>query len=158
MALRDIILQGDPVLRQVARPVTVFDERLGQLLDDMAQTMKEAHGAGLAAPQVAVRRRAVVVDVGEGVLELVNPVMVAADGEQECMEGCLSIPGKRGKTRRPNRVVVQAMDRHGDFFEVTGEGFLALALSHELDHLDGKLYVDIVEGELLDEDEQEEVG
>jgi len=161
MALRDIVtLQDDtPVLRQIARPVTAFDAKLGTLLDDMAETMYAAGGVGLAAPQIGIRRRVVVIDVSEerdSILELVNPVMMATDGEQVCYEGCLSIPGKRGKTHRPNRVIVQAMDRHGDMFELTAEGFLALALCHELDHLDGKLYIDIMEGELIDDEAEDD--
>jgi len=156
MALRDIITLQDPMLRKISRPVTVFDERLATLLDDMAETMYHANGVGLAAPQIAIRRRVVVIDIGDGILELVNTVMIATDGEQEFMEGCLSIPGKRGKTRRPERVIVQAMDRHGEFFEITAEGFLAVALCHEMDHLDGKLYIDVMEGELMDVSENEE--
>ncbi len=161
MALRDIVtLQDDtPVLRQIARPVTVFDKRLADLLDDMAETMYAAGGVGLAAPQIGIRRRIVVIDISEdkdSVLELVNPVMMATDGEQVCYEGCLSIPGKRGKTHRPNRVIVQAMDRHGDMFETTAEGFLALALCHDRDHLDGKLYIGIMECELMDDPSEDD--
>ncbi|MGI5878915.1 MAG: peptide deformylase [Christensenellales bacterium] len=153
LALRDILTEGNPMLRRVSRPVTAFDSRLRELVKDMKQTLRHAEGAGLAAPQVGILRRVVVIDIGEGAFELVNPVMVEKSGEQECVEGCLSVPGKRGKTRRPARVTVEAFDHRGNPVRIEGEGLLALALCHELDHLDGRLYIDIVEGPLWEVDE-----
>ncbi|NLG36770.1 MAG: peptide deformylase [Clostridiales bacterium] len=153
MALRDILTEGNPMLRRVSRPVTAFDSRLWELVKDMKQTLRHAEGAGLAAPQVGILRRVVVIDIGEGAFELINPVMTEKSGEQECVEGCLSVPGKRGKTRRPARVTVEAFDHRGNPVRIEGEGLLALALCHELDHLDGKLYIDIAEGSLWEVDE-----
>jgi peptide deformylase len=148
---------GDETLRRKARPVDVFDKRIHTLLDDMAETMYDADGAGLAAPQVGILRRVVVIDVGEGIIELINPEILSAEGEQINPEGCLSIPGRRCTVMRPQKVAVRAQDRNGDLFELTGEGFLAIAVSHELDHLDGVLYVDKmiedVTDKLGDEDE-----
>ena len=142
MAIRNIIRVGDETLRKHSREVTVFDKRLRQLLDDLSQTLREADGVGLAAPQVGVLKRAVVViDDGE-VIEMVNPQIVHAEGEQEDVEGCLSIPGKYGITRRPAKVVVRAQDRNGNFFERTGTGLIARAFCHETDHLDGVLFTD----------------
>lgn len=143
MAIRNIVKLGeDDVLRKRARRVDKFDKRLRTLLDDMADTMYEADGAGLAAPQVGILKRAVVIDVGEGLIELVNPEILAAEGEQTCIEGCLSVPGRRGKVVRPAKVRVHAQDRDGKHIEFEGEGFLANAVCHELDHLDGVVYVD----------------
>ena len=143
MAIRNIVKLGeDDVLRKHARKVDNFDKRLWTLLDDMADTMYEADGAGLAAPQVGILKRVVVVDVGEGLIELVNPEIIAAEGVQTCVEGCLSVPGKRGTVERPAKVRVHAQDRKGRHIEVEGEGFLAQAFCHELDHLDGVVYVD----------------
>ncbi len=145
MAIRNIVKEGDDVLRKKCRPVENFDEKLWVLLDDMAQTMHNAEGVGLAAPQVGILRRAVVIDVGEGVIELVNPVIVSAEGEQEGQEGCLSCPGEWGIVKRPNKVVVEAQDRRGAKIRVTGEELLARAMCHELDHLEGKLFKDVAE-------------
>lgn len=142
MAFRNIVREGDPVLRKVSRPVEQFDERLWTLLDDMAETLYRAEGAGLAAPQVGILRRVVVIDVGEGLIELVNPVIIKKSGRQEEVEGCLSCPGQSGITRRPKRVTVQAQDRHGNPITLSGEGLLARAFCHELDHLDGILFKD----------------
>lgn len=157
MAVRKILRIGDETLRRKSRPVEVFNKRIHTLLDDMAQTMYDAEGAGLAAPQVGILRRAVVIDVGEGLVELINPEIVSQEGEQISPEGCLSIPGRRCTVARPQKVVVKARDRNGDPFELTGEGFWAIAVSHELDHLDGVLYVDKmiedVTDKLGDEDE-----
>lgn len=153
MALRTILTDENPVLRKISRPVTEFDSRLWELVKDLKQTLKQAQGAGLAAPQVGILRRVVVIDIGEGAFELVNPAVSEASGLQECTEGCLSIPGKRGRTHRPSRMVVEAFDHKGQPVRVEGEGMMALALSHELDHLDGKLYTDIVEGPLWEVDE-----
>ena len=143
MAIRKIVKLGeDDVLRKHSRKVDKFDKRLHVLLDDMADTMYEADGVGLAAPQVGILKRVVVIDAGEGLIELVNPEIIAAAGSQMCVEGCLSVPGKRGRVERPEKVRVHAQDRHGNHIELEGEDFLANALCHELDHLDGVLYVD----------------
>ena len=143
MAIRKIVKLGeDEILRKHARKVEQFDKRLHTLLDDMADTMYEADGAGLAAPQVGILKRVVVVDVGEGLIELVNPEIISAEGSQLCIEGCLSVPGKRGRVERPEKVRVHAQDRHGRHIELEGEDFLANALCHEIDHLDGIVYVD----------------
>ena len=153
MAQRTIITDESPKLRKISREVVDFDDRLHQLIDDMRETLEYANGAGLAAVQVGILRRVVLVDVGEGMMELVNPVVVCAEGEQEVTEGCLSVPGKWGKTKRPLNVVVKAFDRFGKAFEVEGEGMLALALIHETDHLEGKLYTDIATDIWEDEEE-----
>ena len=143
MALRNIVKTGDDVLRKKCREVTVFDDKLWVLLDDMLETMHEADGVGLAAPQIGVLRRVVVIEVEPGKpLELINPRIIARAGEQEEIEGCLSVPGRSGKTRRPMHVTVRAMNRNGEEFDVIGSGLLARAFCHELDHLDGKLYID----------------
>ena len=142
MALRNIIREGDPVLRKVSRPVEIFDERIWTLLDDMAETLYRAEGVGLAAPQVGVLRRVVVVDVGQGLIELINPVIIKKSGRQQEVEGCLSCPGQSGITRRPMRVTVEAQNRHGKTFTISGEGLLARAFCHEIDHLDGILFKD----------------
>lgn len=144
MALREIITEGEPLLRRKSREVTAFDEKLGELLDDMAQTMAKADGVGLAAPQVSILRRIVVIDVGDehGLIELVNPEIVSVKGKQTSKEGCLSCPGQWGYVDRPAKVKVRAKDRHGKEFEITGEELLAVALCHEIDHLDGVLFID----------------
>ncbi len=153
MASRKIVEIGDQKLRKVCKTVEKFDERLKILLDDMAQTMYQAEGVGLAAPQVGILRRVVVVDIGEGLIEMVNPVIIHSEGEQCDQEGCLSVPGRRGMVTRPQIVTVRAQDAKGDYFEVTGEGFLARAFCHELDHLEGQLYVDIMDRELFGDDD-----
>ena len=143
MAIRKIVEMGtDDILRKRARRVDKFDRRLGQLLDDMADTMLEADGVGLAAPQVGILKRCCVIDVGEGLIELVNPEIVSREGEVTVIEGCLSVPDRAGKVVRPEKVKVRAQNRHGEPIEVEGEGILAVCLCHELDHLDGILYVD----------------
>jgi len=143
MAIRKIVKLGeDEVLRKHARKVEKFDKRLHTLLDDMADTMYEADGAGLAAPQVGILKRVVVIDVGDGLIELINPEIIASEGTQMCIEGCLSVPGKRGRVERPAIVRVHAQDRDGNHIELEGEEFLANALCHEIDHLDGVVYVD----------------
>lgn len=143
MAKRKIAILGeDDVLRKHARPVVKFDARLHELLDDMAETMYAANGAGLAAPQVNVLKRAVVIDVGEGLIELVNPEIVEAEGSRIGVEGCLYVPGRSGTVERPERVKVRAADRNGGPVELVGQGMLAVALCHEIDHLDGVVYVD----------------
>lgn len=142
MALRNIITVGDPVLRKVSRKVEKFDDRLSQLLDDMAETMYKAPGVGLAAVQVGVLRRVVTIDVGDGLMELVNPEITNREGEQECVEGCLSVPGESGVLHRPETVTVKAQNRHGEWMVFKAHGFKASCVCHELDHLDGILYTD----------------
>ncbi|HOH89806.1 MAG TPA: peptide deformylase [Bacillota bacterium] len=133
---------GDEILRKVSRKVEVIDDRILTLLDDMKDTMKKAEGVGLAAPQVGVLRRVVVIDIGEGLIELINPVIVYESGEQFEMEGCLSIPGIKGKVKRPEKVIVRAQNRKGKTFEMTGTELLAIAFCHEIDHLNGILFTD----------------
>lgn len=143
MAKLKIIKVGDSTLRKVCRPVDTVTPRICTLLDDMIETMRAADGVGLAAPQVGVLRRVVVIETpDDGLIELINPKIIAFSGEQESDEGCLSIPGRWGTTRRPMHVTVRAMNRHGETFDVTGSGLLAKAFCHEIDHLDGKLYID----------------
>ena len=159
MAIRKIVKLGeDEVLRKRARKVDKFDKRLWTLMDDMADTMYEADGAGLAAPQVGILTRAVVIDVGEGLIELINPEILEEEGTQMCIEGCLSVPGRRGKVERPEKVRVHAQDRKGNHIELEGEGFLANAICHELDHLDGIMYTDKMIEDVTDQmqDEEEE--
>ena len=155
---RKIVRIGDETLRKVSKPMQKFDLRLWLLLRDMAETMYKAEGVGLAAPQVGILRRVVVVDVGDGLIELVNPVIVASEGENGGPEGCLSVPGRQGYVVRPKKVTVRAQDRKGKTIEVTGEDFFARALCHEIDHLDGVLYVDKMDHEIFeDESKGEEV-
>lgn len=143
MALRKILTQGDPSLEKVCRPVEKFDQRLHTLLDDMRETLEESGGVGLAAPQIGILRRVVVVvDEDEHMLELVNPVTVRQEGEQDGFEGCLSVPGMYGKVTRPNFVTVRAQDRDGNTFEASGEELVARCFCHELEHLDGHLFVE----------------
>jgi len=157
MAIRKIVeLDRDDILRKRARKVEKFDRWLGQLLDDMADTMYEADGVGLAAPQVGVLKRCIVVDMGEGLIELANPEILWAEGEVVEPEGCLSVPGRRGTVARPERVRVHGQDRHGKHIEVEGEGLLARCLCHEIDHLDGIVYVDRMIEDVTDKMNQEE--
>lgn len=143
MAKLKIVKVGDPVLRTVCRPVEKITPRTLQLLDDMIETMHAADGVGLAAPQVGVLRRIVVIETPEeGLFELINPKIIAFAGEQRTQEGCLSVPNKWGITVRPMHVTVRALNRNGESIEVNGSGLLAKALCHEIDHLDGKLYID----------------
>ena len=144
MAKLKILKIGDDTLRRVCRPVDAVTPRILTLLDDMVETMRAADGVGLAAPQVGILRRICVIETpDEGLIELINPKIIAYSGEQESEEGCLSVPGRYGVTRRPMNVTVRALDRHGKTFDITGSGLLAKAFCHELDHLDGKLYVDV---------------
>lgn len=145
MAIREIRKIGDEILRKKSKCVEAFDERLHELLDDMYQTMKKADGLGLAAPQVGVLKRVVVVDLGDGIIELVNPELVQQEGMQCEDEGCLSVPGKRKSVKRPARVRVKAQDRHGVPVAFEGTGLAAVAFCHEIDHLDGILFVDKAE-------------
>jgi peptide deformylase len=153
MAIRKIVLIGDEKLRKHSKPVDKFNLRLRILLKDMAETMYQNDGAGLAAPQVGILKRVCVVDVGDHLYELVNPEIVSREGEQSGPEGCLSIPERAGAVTRPMKVIVKAVNTKGEPIEVTGDGFLARALCHEIDHLNGVLYVDIMEHEIFREDE-----
>ena len=152
MAIRNIVTIEDPVLRKKSRPVVNFDEKLWTLLDDMKETLKKADGAGLAAVQVGILRRAVIVDVGDGKpLELINPEIVETSGEQEGQEGCLSLPGKWGVVRRPEFVKVRAQNRKGQWCMFKGEGLKARCFCHEIDHLDGIVFTDRAKRMLTDE-------
>lgn len=153
--VRKIVTLGEEALRKQCKRMEKFDFRLHLLLRDMKETMYKAEGVGLAAPQVGILRRVVVIDVGEGLIELVNPEIESFEGEQGGAEGCLSIPGKRGFVVRPEKVTVKALDRNGKPFTLSGEGLLARALCHEIDHLDGILYIDKMDHEITDEDEEE---
>lgn len=144
MAIRNIVKDGDPILRKICRSVLNFDERLATILDDMAETMYEADGCGLAAPQIGMLRRFCIVDVGDGVIELINPEIIETSGSQTGDEGCLSFPGEFAEVERPMTVTVKAQDRNGEFFTVKGEGLKARAFCHEIDHLDGIVYKDHV--------------
>ena len=150
MAIRNILKDDDPMLRKVCRPVTVFNERLWQLLDDMADTMHAAPGVGLAGPQVGILRRVVVMDVGDGVIEAINPEIVESEGEQSGEEGCLSFPGRWGIVKRPYKVRMKAQDRHGKWYFLTGEELLARCMCHEIDHLDGVVFLDHVSEVMVD--------
>ena len=152
MAIRNIVKEGDDVLRKNCRTVVDFNERLWTLLDDMAETMYDANGVGLAAPQVGVLRRVVVIDVGDGLMELINPAIVKTAGMQEGSEGCLSSPGEYGVVRRPMKVRVKAQDRYGKVFEAEGTGLLARAFCHEIDHLHGILFTSHVSSMLTQEE------
>lgn len=155
MALRTIVKEGDERLRKVTRPVTDFNERLWTLLDDMYETMQEHNGVGIAAPQVGILRSVVVVDVGDGKHEFINPEIVGQDGDQYGAEGCLSIPGEYGMVHRPQTVKVRAQDRDGNTFELEAQDYLAVAVCHETDHLKGVLFIDKAD-RMLDDDETEE--
>jgi len=144
MAIRTIRELGDDVLRKKCRVVEEIDDRILVLLDDMADTLYDSNGVGLAAPQVGVLKRIAVIDVGDGLIELINPEIIAQSGVQDGAEGCLSVPGKYGNVKRPKKVTVRATDRNGNEFEITGEDLLARAFCHELDHLDGVVFVDKV--------------
>ena len=156
MGLRKIMTVKEPCLHKVCRPVEKFDKKLHKLLDDMKETLVDANGVGLAAPQVGILRRVVIVDTGEEMLELVNPELVETSGEQEGAEGCLSVPGKYGLVKRPNYAKVRAQDRDGNWFEAEGEELIARCFCHELDHLDGIVYTEIMERYLTDEELNEE--
>ena len=145
MGIRNILTDEEPALHKVCRPVVAFDKKLHKLLDDMGETMREANGVGLAAPQVGILRRVVTVDLGDEILELVNPELVETDGEQTGPEGCLSVPGKYGLVTRPNYAKVKAQDRYGEWFEVEAEELIARCFCHELDHLDGIVYTEVME-------------
>ncbi len=150
MALRQIRIQGDAVLEKTCREVKEMTPRIRELIDDMLDTMYDANGVGLAGPQVGVLKRICVIDIGDGPIVLVNPVIVSSDGEQTGDEGCLSLPGKAGQVTRPNHVIVRALNADMEEIEVEGETLLARALCHEIDHLDGHMYTEKVEGSLHD--------
>ena len=156
MAVRNLRYEGDPILRKTSKEVKEITPRIRELIDDMLETMYEANGVGLAAPQVGVLKRIVVIDVGEGPLVMVNPQVVKTSGSQTGDEGCLSVPGKAGTVTRPDEVTVRFMGEDGEWYELEGRELLARAICHECDHLDGKLYIDIVEGELHDTVMEEE--
>ena len=156
MGIRKIMTVKDPCLHKVCRPVEKFDKRLHKLLDDMKETLVDANGVGLAAPQVGILRRVVIVDLGDEMLELVNPELLETSGEQEGAEGCLSVPGKYGLVKRPNYAKVRAQDRDGNWFEAEGEELIARCFCHELDHLDGIVYTEIMERFLTEEELNEE--
>ena len=142
MAIRNIVKVGDDVLRKICRTQMTFDEKLWSLLDDMAETMYKAEGVGLAAPQVGILRRVCVVDVGDGLIELINPVITEKSGCQTGSEGCLSLPNQFDEVKRPMKVTAKAQNRMGENIEIKAEGFKARAFCHEIDHLDGILYID----------------
>ena len=154
MGIRKILTDKDPALHKVCRSVEVFDRKLHKLLDDMVETMQDANGVGLAAPQVGILRRVVVVDTGDGVLELVNPTIIETDGEQIGPEGCLSVPGKYGLVKRPYYAKVRAQDRNGEWYEAEGEELIGRCFCHELDHLDGIVYTEVMERFLTEEELQ----
>ena len=159
MAIRNLRLEGDPILRKKSREVKEVTPKIRELIDDMLETMYDKDGVGLAAPQVGILRRIVVIDVGDGPLVMVNPQIIREEGSQTGDEGCLSVPGKAGQVTRPNEVTVRFMDEEGEYYELDGTELLARAICHECEHLDGNLYIDIVEGPLHDvvpeEDEEE---
>ncbi len=144
MAIRNIVKDEDPALRKVCRPVTEFNERLWQLLDDMAETMYAANGVGLAAPQVGILRRVCVMDIGDGLIEAINPEIIERKGTQTDAEGCLSFPRRYGKVTRPKKVKMKAQDRNGKWFVMSGSDLLARCMCHETDHLDGVVFLDHV--------------
>lgn len=155
MALRNIMnYQADDILREKARAVKNINSRIQSLFEDMAETMYHANGAGLAAPQVGILRRIVVIDDGTGLIKLINPVIVEASGEQKELEGCLSIPGIYGRVKRPEKVVVKALNEYGKPFDLEGTGLLAHALCHEIDHLDGILFIDkVIPGSIINQND-----
>ncbi len=152
MGLRKILTDKEPALHKVCKPVEAFDSKLHKLLDDMRETLVDSGGVGLAAPQIGILRRVVVVDTGDEILELVNPEMLETSGEQEGPEGCLSVPGKYGLVKRPYYAKVKAQDRDGNWFEAEGEELIGRCFCHELDHLDGILYTQVMERFLTDEE------
>ena len=154
MGLRKILTDAEPALHKVCKPVEQFDKKLHKLLEDMTETLIDSGGVGLAAPQIGILRRVVLVDTGEGILELINPTMLTTDGEQVGPEGCLSVPGKYGLVKRPYYAKVRAQDRDGNWYEAEGEELIARCFCHELDHLDGIIYTEVME-RYLDPEELE---
>ena len=158
MALRKILTDQDPALHKVCKPVVDFDKKLHRLLDDMQETLAEANGVGLAAPQVGILRRVVIVDTGEEILELINPEIIETDGEQVGAEGCLSVPGRYGIVKRPYYAKVRAQDRFGNWYEAEAEELIARCFCHETDHLDGIVYTEVMDRFLTDEELEELAG
>ncbi len=158
MALRKILTFEDRALHKVCRPVTKFDDKLHTLLDDMAQTLIDANGAGLAAPQVGILRRVFIMDTGENIVELINPEILETKGEQDGMEGCLSLPGDFWMVKRPSWVKAKAQDRNGEWFEIECEGLMARCICHETDHLNGHVYTEIAYRKLSDEEIEEMIS
>ncbi len=158
MALRKVRLSDDPILRKKSKEIGEITDRINTLLDDMVETMKHEEGVGLAAPQVGVLRRAVVIDIGEGPVKIINPVIVDQEGEEIDVEGCLSVPGRSGTVKRPERVKINYKDIEGQEQVIEGTGLLARAICHEIDHLDGILYIDkmIEEIEIVEDEEDGE--
>lgn len=152
MALRKILTADEPTLHKICKPVTKFDKKLHELLDDMAETLYDANGVGLAAPQVGILRRIVVIDTGEELVELINPEIMETSGEQDGVEGCLSVPGEYWLVKRPNYAKARAQDREGNWFELEGEELIARCICHECDHLDGHIYTEIAHHKLTDEE------
>ena len=152
MGLRKILTDKEPALHKVCKPVEKFDRKLHCLLDDMRETLIESNGVGLAAPQVGILRRVVLVDIGEEIIELINPELLETDGEQVGAEGCLSVPGKYGLVKRPYYAKVRAQDRDGEWFEAEGEELIGRCFCHELDHLDGILYTQVMDRFLTEEE------
>ncbi len=152
MGIRKILTVEEPALHKVCRPVENFDRKLHKLLDDMRQTLIDSEGVGLAAPQVGILRRVVLVDTGDEILELVNPTLLETDGEQTGAEGCLSVPGKYGLVTRPYYAKVRAQDRNGEWYEYAGEELIARCFCHELDHLDGIIYTQVMDRYLTEEE------
>lgn len=156
MAIRQIRYFEDPILRKISREVTEINERIKILLDDMVDTMYKDEGVGLAAPQVGVLRRAVVIDIGEGIIKLINPEIIEKEGENIDVEGCLSVPGRAGTVKRPERVRVKYLNEFGEEKIIEGRGLLAKALCHEIDHLNGILFIDKMIEEIVPEEDDEE--
>ena len=156
MGMRKILTDRDPALHKVCRPVDKFDGKLHKLLDDMRETLLDANGVGLAAPQVGILRRVVIVDTGDDIVELINPTLVETDGEQVGAEGCLSVPGRYGLVKRPYYAKVRAQDRDGNWFEAEGEELIARCFCHELDHLEGILYTEVMERYLTEEEMEQD--
>ena len=152
MGLRKILTDKEPALHKTCKDVVSFDSKLHKLLDDMRETLIDSNGVGLAAPQVGILRRVVLVDTGDEILELINPVMMETDGEQVGAEGCLSVPGRYGLVKRPYYAKVRAQDRDGNWYEAEGEELIARCFCHELDHLDGIIYTEVMERWLTDEE------
>ena len=152
MGLRKILTDKEPALHKTCKPVVSFDSKLHKLLDDMRETLIDSNGVGLAAPQVGILRRVVLVDTGDEILELINPTMLETDGEQVGHEGCLSVPGRYGLVKRPYYAKVRAQDRDGNWYEAEGEELIARCFCHELDHLDGIIYTEVMERWLTDEE------
>ena len=152
MGLRKILTVDEPALHKVCKPITDFDRKLHKLLEDMRETLIDSGGVGLAAPQVGILRRVVLVDTGEEILELINPTLLETDGEQIGAEGCLSVPNKYGLVKRPYYAKVRAQDRNGNWYECEGEELIARCFCHELDHLDGVFYTEVMERYMTDEE------